>query len=131
VEKWENGIAIEGPEHHLEFLYPYLLKLVKSSGISEEFGTWTGVKWANENWLNLYFMFGQSLKSMLELLEHKLRRDIVTFCDLKLSEKAVLSVVDHDEPLVVRILDLPYKLSKNGTVEFPPIILAPLSLTFH
>jgi len=123
-ENRENGITIEGPENHLKFLYPHLLKLVKTSSDSDKFGTWTGVKWADETWLNLYYLFGNSLGDQLELLEHKLRRDIVFLCDLKLSEKAVLMVRnDNKEPLLVKDLKLPEELSANGTIEFPYLII--------
>ena len=38
LEDRENGIVIEGPSHHLKFLYPFLLKLRNDSIDCNEFG---------------------------------------------------------------------------------------------
>lgn len=125
LEDRENGIVIEGPSHHLKFLYPFLLKLRNDSIDSNEFGIWVGVTWAKtKKWLNLFYLFGDSLRDRMELLEHKFRRDIAFSCGLRLSEKA---------RMIVRVgtridgwdIGLPEELEENGHIEFPQIIALP------
>ena len=125
VEDRENGIMIEGPIHHLKFLHPYLVQLKGDSIDSNEFGFWVGVTWSNtKKWLNLFYLFGDSLRDKIELLEHKFRRDMVSSCGLKLSERARVIV-----RLGTRIegwdVGLPKELGMNGHIEFPQIIMPP------
>jgi len=115
-----------GPTHHLKFLYPFLLKLRNDSIDSKEFGIWVGVTWAKtKKWLNLFYVFGDSFRDRMELLEHKFRRDIAFSCGLRLSEKA---------RMIVRVgtridgwdIGLPEELEENGHIEFPQIIAPPV-----
>ncbi len=125
LEDRENGMMIEGPSHHLKFLYPFLIKLRGDSIDSNEFGIWVGVTWAKDKkWLNLFYLFGNSLRDRMELLEHKFRRDIAFSCGLRLSERARMIV-----RLGTRVdgwdLGLPDGLEENGRIEFPRLIAPP------
>ncbi len=122
LEDRENGIVIEGPSHHLKFLYPFLLRLRNDSIDSNEFGFWVGVTWSkSKEWLNLFYLFGDSLRDRIELLEHKFRRDIAFSCDLRLSEKARM-IVRLGTKIQAWDIGLPEELGENGHIKFPQII---------
>ncbi len=121
----KNGIAIEGPKEHLEFLYPKLAKLLLSYAEVDEksgVGKWIGLGWLNDEWLSFFYLFGRSFADVFELLEYKLRRDLVFFCNLKLNEEAEL-VVRHNNKVVFHIntLGLPEGITENGFIEFPSL----------
>lgn len=125
LEDRENGIMIEGPNHHLKFLHPFLVRLRNDSIDSNEFGFWVGVTWSKaKEWLNLFYLFGDSLRDKIELLEHKFRRDIVSSCGLKLSERARV-IVRMGTRIESWNVGLPKELEKNGHIEFPQIIMPP------
>ncbi len=126
----ENGIVIEGPSHHLKFLYPFLIRLRNDSIDSNEFGFWVGVTWSRDKTsLNLFYLFGDSLRDRMELLEHKFRRDIAFSCNLKLSEKARM-IVRMGTRVQAWDIGLPEELPENGRIEFPQII-APSGALLH
>ena len=128
LEDRENGIMIEGPAHHLKFLYPYLVKLLNDSIDGKDFGLWVGVTWSRDKkWLNLFYLFGSSLRDQIELLEHKFRRDAVSSCDLMLNARASL-IVRNREKVLVQEIGLPEELSENGKIVFPSFILPPRTI---
>ncbi|MDD2730892.1 MAG: hypothetical protein PHW33_02075 [Candidatus Portnoybacteria bacterium] len=122
----KNGIAVQGPQEHLKFLYPKLATLLLAgAGANEYSGRWIGLDWFNEEWLSFYYLFGKNFSDIFELLECKLRRDLVFFCGLRLNEEAELVVRSRNQ-IVLRInkLGLPEDISENGYLEFPePAIL--------
>jgi hypothetical protein len=122
LHKEKNGIAIQGPNEHLKFAFPYLTELLRIRRDSDKTGQWIGIDWFNKEWLSIYYEFGQSFWDAFELLECKFRRDVGFFCNLKLARKAVLKVVNKGQ-LVLNIdsLGLPEGLKKNGEIEFPEI----------
>ncbi len=123
LEDRENGVMIEGPGHHLKFIYPYLVRLRNDSIDSNDFGFWVGVTWSKDKkWLNLFYLFGNSLRDRIELLEHKFRRDIAFSCGLKLSVKARL-MVRLGTKIESWDVGLPRDLQTNGHIEFPRLII--------
>ena len=123
LEDRENGMMIDCPSHHLKFLYPYLVRLRNDSIDSSDFGFWVGVIWSKDKkWLNLYYLFGNSLMDRIELLEHKFRRDIVFSCGLKLSQNARL-MVRMGTKIESWEVGLPRDLQTNGHIEFPQLIV--------
>jgi len=130
LEDQENGLVIDGPSHHLKFLHPYLIKLRNDSIDSNEFGIWVGVTWSRDKKaLNLFYLFGKSLKDRIELLDHKFRRDVVSSCNLRLSAKARI-MVRLGTVMESWDLGLPAELEENGHIEFPRLITSPKEL-FH
>lgn len=114
-------LVIEGPADHLNFFYPFFLKLIKLSPIDHEgrWGTWGGVTPPHENHIDLFYHYGWSFVDRFELLEHKFRRDIVFLCDIKLCEETILEVVCFSLVRTRVTLALPEELPHNGSIVYP------------
>lgn len=106
---------IEGPEDHLDFIEPLLRSLVSMS--CDVYYGWTGYSWKNERKIALFYRLGPVI-DRLELLEHKFRRDIA-FCDLMLSDQAILVIKSDGHVILRRTIKLPAELTENGTKMFP------------
>lgn len=120
----ETCVCVEGPEEHLSFLYPHLINLVKQSSYREHdrWGTWMGVQRGSQGSLViLWYQFGTSLMDRIELLEHKFRRDLVFYSDLKLADMSFLEVVCFGHTLLKSVIGLPEELERNGTIVFPHV----------
>ena len=118
----EACLCVEGPKEHLLFLHPHLINLVKQTLYREHdhWGVWVGVQQHDRPpKLVLWYKFGTSLFDKIELLEHKFRRDIVFYSDLKLAEASVLEVVCFGHTLIKSVIGLPEELEKNGSITFP------------
>ncbi|OGZ46501.1 MAG: hypothetical protein A3J54_01965 [Candidatus Ryanbacteria bacterium RIFCSPHIGHO2_02_FULL_45_13b] len=122
----ETYLYIEGRKDHLQFLFPYLVKLVKEapSDPEDKWGTWTGVEGCSEpGRITLFYRHGTSLLDRMSLLEHHFRRDVVFYCGLRLANPSVLDVFCsglgfhwHDKFILT---GLPDELEQNGLIEFP------------
>lgn len=128
LHKDKNGIAIQGPREHLKFIYPKLAKLLAAyADAEEESGKWIGLDWLNDEWLSFFYLFGRNFADTFELLEYKLRRDLVFFCDLRLNEQAELIVRNRNQVvLYIDRLGLPEGISENGSIEFPAPAIWPI-----
>lgn len=122
----ETYLYVEGPKNHLQFLFPYLVKLVKQAPTDpkDEWGTWTGVEGYNETGkITLFYHYGASLLDRMTLLEHSFRRDVVFYCGLRLANPSLLEVFCRGAGLHWRdtfvLTGLPDELEQNGLIEFP------------
>jgi hypothetical protein len=118
----KNGIAIQGPHKHLDFIFPFLVQLLAIRPDSEKLGKWDGLDWFNKEWLSLYYSFGQSFADIFLLLEYKFRRDVCFFCNIKLNKKALIKVINNGEIVFnAQLSGLPEGLEKNGEIELPEL----------
>lgn len=122
----ETYLYIEGRKDHLQFLFPYLVKLVKQAPSDPEgkWGTWTGVEGYNETGkITLFYHYGTSPLDRMSLLEHHFRRDVVFYCGLRLATPSFLEVFCRGVGLhwhdTFVLSGLPDELEQNGSIEFP------------
>lgn len=123
----ETYLYVEGPSAHLKFLFPYLVQLVKQAPVdaTDTWGTWTGVEGCDQTGkLTLFYHHGAHFSDHLILLEHCFRRDIVFYCDLRLSLVSFLEVYCQSSNRIrwyhkFILAGLPEELEQNGTIEFP------------
>lgn len=116
----ELPLVIEGPHDHLKFFFPFFRKLVKLNPVDPEgrWGTWSGITFSDDNRIDLSYRYGYSRTDRFELLEHKFRRDIVFYCDLKLCEETILEIIQFNRMDRI-MLSLPEELPANGTIVYP------------
>ncbi|MBI2035302.1 MAG: hypothetical protein HYT12_01315 [Candidatus Liptonbacteria bacterium] len=119
-ERWP--LVVEGPEHHINFLKPLMLKMVKMSPMPGEEGSWAGVDHKNSNRLDLFYKYGASIKDRIELLQGKFRYDVVKYADLRISEISVLEIIRDDEQIFEERITLPRGF-KNGSIMLPALWL--------
>ncbi|TSC78450.1 MAG: hypothetical protein G01um101429_781 [Parcubacteria group bacterium Gr01-1014_29] len=126
----ETCLYIEGPQDHLQFLFPYLIRLVKQAPIDpqDNWGTWTGVEgYQKTGKLILFYHYGASFADRIFLLEHHFRRDSVFYCGLKLADISFLDVFCRRANFKwydrFTLTCLPEELEKNGIIEFPQLQL--------
>lgn len=117
----ELPLVIEGPADHLTFFYPFFLKLITLSPLDHDgrWGTWGEVTPPHDNRIDLSYHYGYSRVDRFELLEHKFRRDIVFYCDLKLCEETILEIIHFGVMKLHVTLSIPEELSANGTIVYP------------
>src|SRR3989344_577604 len=88
-------LHIEGPIKHLQFLFPYLVRLVKQAPVDpdDRWGTWIGVEgYEAIGKLTLFYCHGNSFSDRALLLQQHFRRDVAFYCDLKLADVSFLDV---------------------------------------
>ncbi len=111
-------LIVAGPQFQIEFLYSYLLEVVRKSPISKEEGNWQGIYRVSEEQANLFYRRGDLL-GRLRLIEERFRRDLVLYANLRISEKSVLEIFHGRLGVVERItIDLPEGV-QNGDIEVP------------
>ena len=121
----ETYLLVEGPQVHLKFLFPYLVRLVKQAPADPDdmWGTWTGVEsFEHTGKLTLFYHHGKAFADRALLLEHHFRRDIVFYSDLRLSEVSFLELCYKDTRVNQHrfvVIGLPEELEQNGSIEFP------------
>ena len=118
-DRWP--LIIEGPDFQLDFLEPLVSKMVKSSPKADEFGSWVGLYRKNQSQLRLFYRHGWRIQDHIELLEHKFRRDIISYSNVRLSYSSLLEVVCGREAILQAKVGLPADL-KNGEIEIPSVI---------
>ena len=118
-DRWP--VVIEGPEFQLDFLKPLILKMVKLTPEVDEFGTWIGLNREHAQRLNLFYQYGHRLCDRIELLEYKFRRDIVSYANVRLSERTRLEVICQDDSIFETTIGLPEGI-KNGEIDIPSVI---------
>ena len=121
----QDALLIEGPRHQLKFLLPRLASLRNDSIDSSVLGFWSGAHWGNDGKnLELYYVFGISLRDRIELLTEKFRRDMISSCQLMLSETSSIVVKLRGEIIVHQKLNLPLG-AENGIIKLPKIAVPP------
>lgn len=115
-------LHVEGPIEHLQFLFPYLVRLVKQSPVDpdDRWGTWTGVEgYEAIGKLTLFYSHGNSFSDRARLLQQHFRRDVAFYCGLRLADTAFLDVTLRDKSVLHEVIGLPEELEQNGSVAFP------------
>lgn len=134
LSKDVNGIAIQGCDDHLDLLAQRLALLLCKR--RRTFGRWTGLFWnEKKHWLSLYYVYTQfpCFEDLFILLSTKLRVDAAAICQIKLREKALLTVVREGEAVFKTDINLPEGLEQNGEFILPdaPLIIQPEAVPLH
>jgi len=118
LKKDPAEILFIGPRAHIEILRARMSCLLTVPA-SEGLGRWVGIMPEKKTRLRLYYQFGERLIDKLELLDYKVRRDLILYCDFRLSAEARLLVCTEERMWDTKV-GLPSGL-ENGGFELPEI----------
>ena len=122
-------LVVEGPEHHINFLFPFL----KRSPAASDGGEWMGIEQESATRINLSYVYddaasptlvGVSKKNSMriELIQITFRQDAAKYANLRFAEISVIEVVWEDRVAMHDRVDLPRGF-KNGEITLPSIWL--------